>query len=90
MMMYFDFLLNEFLSSELKTPHDIYRAIRAICRLVEEGKLELTYAQKNLSVRLEKNMRDLRLGVESFPHMQARQFIMGLRSSHQEIKFRQY
>lgn len=83
--MKYGFLFNE-IFAELTTAHQTYRAVRAICRLYDEGELELSDMQLILAQRLERSLRGFRhVGSEivfaSLPLMEARRLVTTLRKT---------
>lgn len=55
--MKYAFLMTE-MKVELNSPHLVYRAVRAICRLHQENELSLTERQRKLGQQLEYALRD--------------------------------
>lgn len=52
-----NFLWNEIREREFWAGHDAYRAVRAICRLHQEGDLALTDKEKQRAHRFERTLR---------------------------------
>ena len=73
------------LFADLQTSHQVYRAIRAACRLHQEGERNLTERQWSMAWRLELALRqfyeqDSDSANDTLPLLQAKKLLADLRS----------